>query len=145
MDMDFMKFISLRNTMYPGKGWHEHVQGWLDQADHLRSSGGFLLVRYEDLVSDTLSELQRIATFAGIEHTDASLRWSIERSTKTAMHKIEVEQGSGFFEKRYKSVGKYHDFVFVHDGISKVRDMTPSAEEYFNSYAGDMRRKLGYI
>lgn len=61
---------------------------------------GFLLLRYEDLLRDTMSELARVARFLKIEPTPERLSQAIEKSSagemrkleKTAIHRLGADQ-----------------------------------------------------
>jgi Sulfotransferase domain len=57
--------------------WGEHVGSWLG-ARH--SSGEFMMIRYEDLVTDRIRELARIASFLRIETDEERLTRAWERS-----------------------------------------------------------------
>jgi hypothetical protein len=69
--------------------WKEHVGSWLG------ARGGradFLLVRYEDLKSATVSELRRVVEFIGLEADDAKLALAAELCSVGAMRRIEQVQ-----------------------------------------------------
>src|SRR3984957_3334866 len=51
--------------------WAENVASWVYARGHRES---FLLLRYEDLIKDTASELQRIAVFLGVNADAERLR-----------------------------------------------------------------------
>jgi hypothetical protein len=60
--VDFMKLVQTER-------WHEHVERWMDnphQAD-------LIVVRYEALQANPVSELKRFCAFAGLERSDAQL------------------------------------------------------------------------
>jgi hypothetical protein len=58
--------------------WGENVGSWLaTRARH----PGFLLLRYEDLVSGTARELNRVADFAGSQATPEIIAQAVERSS----------------------------------------------------------------
>lgn len=71
--------------------WGENVGSWL--AGRSRYSG-FLLVRYEDLISDTTRELSRVAHFAGWPATPSRISQAIERSAgklqKSPKRRVEI-------------------------------------------------------
>ncbi len=62
--------------------WGENVGSWLGARS---GYAGFLCVRYEDLVSDTLRELTRIAAFVGRSMGKAELIRAIDRSSKALL------------------------------------------------------------
>jgi coenzyme F420-reducing hydrogenase delta subunit len=64
-----------------GKGlspchWHEHVERW--QANPHNAE--ILIVRYEDLKTDTIRELRRFCAFAGLSRDDALLRHVVAKA-----------------------------------------------------------------
>lgn len=66
--------------------WRENVASWIFTRGDRPT---FLLVRYEDLMSDTEHELVRIANFLGIEPEPGRIRQAIERSSADRMRKLE--------------------------------------------------------
>jgi hypothetical protein len=58
--------------------WGENVGSWLATRSRYP---GFLLLRYEDLVSGTARELARVADFAGMQATPERISHAIERSS----------------------------------------------------------------
>ena len=75
----------------PYGSWGENVASWLATRKH---SPRFLLVRYEDLESDTRRELTRMAAFLGVEPAPERLAMAIERSSADTMRKLEKEQAN---------------------------------------------------
>ena len=69
--------------------WGENVGSWL--ATRSRHPG-FLLLRYEDLVSGTARELTRVADFAGLPATPESIARAVERSSAEKMRESEKKQ-----------------------------------------------------
>lgn len=70
--------------------WGENVASWLATR---RDDRSFLLVRYEDLLADTSSQLARIGRFLGIEVTTERLQQAQARSSVENMRRSEKEQG----------------------------------------------------
>lgn len=66
--------------------WGEHVASWLAAR---YDSAGFLLIRYEDLVSETVRELGRIASFLGIAAEERRMAQAVERSSADVMRRQE--------------------------------------------------------
>jgi hypothetical protein len=69
--------------------WWEHTSSWI-AARH--GNPGFLLVRYEDLLSDSIGETGKIAKFLGITADRARLQAAVERSSADKMRKLERQQ-----------------------------------------------------
>ena len=76
--------------------WSEHVASWVDQ-----SGLPLLVMRYEDILTDTFSVFKDALKFSGIEATDEKIRKSIEFSSFDNIQKQEQEKG--FREKAAKS------------------------------------------
>jgi hypothetical protein len=58
--------------------WGENAGSWLATRSH---HPGFLLLRYEDLVSGTARELTRVAEFVGLQSTPERIALATERSS----------------------------------------------------------------
>ncbi len=69
--------------------WGENVASWLATR---RPGHRFLLVRYEDMVADTVTQLARIASFLGVAATPELLLQAVERSSADRMRKLEKAQ-----------------------------------------------------
>jgi hypothetical protein len=76
--------------------WSEHVASWVDQ-----SGLPVLVMRYEDMISDTYTVFKDAMKFTGIVATDEKVRKSIEFSSFEKIQKQEQEKG--FREKAAKS------------------------------------------
>lgn len=62
--------------------WGENAGSWLATRSRYP---GFLLLRYEDLVSGTARELTRVADFAGMQTTPERISKAVERSSSEKM------------------------------------------------------------
>lgn len=102
-----------------GRTWREHVGSWLlnpkifpEVAGLSLGSGNkfalddlgardprtqFLLLRYEDLLSDPYSSVVRIATFLDLTVSDDLIRLAIERSSVKEMSKLEQKDRDKWF------------------------------------------------
>jgi|SRR5580658_699971 hypothetical protein len=69
--------------------WWEHAASWI-AARH--TNRAFLLVRYEDLLSDPTGETGKIAEFLGIPATPERLETAVQRSSADRMRKLEQQQ-----------------------------------------------------
>lgn len=72
--------------------WRQHVGSWVATRYGLP---GFLLLRYEDMVADTVHELRRIADFLGIAATPESLSEAAARSSEKQVGRLEPELNTG--------------------------------------------------
>ncbi|MGH9529854.1 MAG: sulfotransferase domain-containing protein [Terriglobales bacterium] len=73
----------------PYGSWGENAGSWLAAR---YDKHGLLLVRYEDLIADAISEMKRIAVFLEITVTSQLLAQAVERSSAGQMRKLEADQ-----------------------------------------------------
>ena len=59
--VELLEFVA-RPDLDPSP-WHIHVEGWLENKHRAR----IMVIRYEELLSDTVGQLRRFCQFAGIE------------------------------------------------------------------------------
>jgi Sulfotransferase domain. len=82
------EFISAAGSPYGT--WGENVGSWLFTRS---GTPNFLLMRYEDMLQDTISELSRISAFLHIDADAGRLAQAAERSSAENMRKLEKAQG----------------------------------------------------
>jgi hypothetical protein len=85
---DFVKRFIAGETAGYGSWW-EHAAGWIAAR---YGNSAFLLVRYEDLLTDSVAETARIAEFLGIQAGPDRMRAAVERSSADRMRKLEKQQ-----------------------------------------------------
>lgn len=85
---DFLKGFHDGSVLGFGS-WCRHVCSWLDHRPD-----EWLLIRYEDLRTNTLELLLRVMEFAGITVTETAAAVAVERSSFEHMQKLEREQHS---------------------------------------------------
>jgi hypothetical protein len=85
------EFVSrfVAGEVCPYGSWGENVGSWLAAR---RRSADFLLVRYEDMLANPVSEATRIVGFLGIDSDPALLEQAIERSSAPRMRNLEKEE-----------------------------------------------------
>ena len=124
--------LSLQATQVVGS-WSEHVASWLDGA-----KGPLLLVRYEDLLADTVGETTRLADFLGITTDAAAIGQAV------AANRFEVlqaaEAAGGFREK------PDHLDIFFRRGQAGAwpQDLTPEQAARVVHDHGAAMTRLGY-
>lgn len=69
--------------------WWEHAASWIAAR---QGNPAFLLVRYEDLLADSIGETRKIAKFLGIPAEEERLRAAVERSSANRMRELEKKQ-----------------------------------------------------
>jgi Sulfotransferase domain len=104
------KFLTGELKRFPGS-WGENAGSWLATRAH---HPGFLLLRYEDLLSDTPRELARVAAFAGLPATQETLARAVNRSSADKMRENEKKQG----ERSTLIKGSRSDISFVRSAKS---------------------------
>ncbi|MGC9453705.1 MAG: sulfotransferase domain-containing protein [Phycisphaerae bacterium] len=130
-DGSFMEY--LESPRGPRR-WARHVSEWLDARD----DRALLVVRYEDLKSETAGQLRRMAQFAGLPADTEDIERAVERSNFESMRKLQDTNG-----RPYSNSGQLQQ---VRKGTAgQWRDWFDDAHiEVFNRCAGDVLRKLGY-
>jgi hypothetical protein len=102
----------LAGETYPGNGsWGQHVGSWLMNR---HGDPRLLLVRYEDLLSDSERELGRIATYLSISTSRDRLAEVIRLSAADRMRELEAKQTDASSLMR----GSRKDVAFVRSAKS---------------------------
>ncbi len=87
----------------PGVGsWGENVASWLATRGN---SPRFLLLRYEDMVSETARELGKVASFLGMQVSADRLAEAVNRSSSDNMRKLEKMQGDKWAQNKQVTGG----------------------------------------
>jgi hypothetical protein len=119
--------------------WRENVASWLYTRGWRKE---FLLVRYEDLLDDTVSELGRIAHFLGADANEASLRRAVELSSADRLRNPEKQEQ----DSRVATKNRREDVPFVGEakaGVWKTA-LPPACVQQIESAWGDVMNHLGY-
>ena len=119
--------------------WGENVASWI----YTRGKrNNFLLMRYEDMMKDTVRELARISEFLDIPADPKRLRHAVESSSADRMRKLEKEQA-----KQWSATKKTRrDKPFVRKAVSgdwKTR-LSESCVASIQAAWGDVMRSVGY-
>ena len=125
---------------YPENGsWGEHVTGWLSARN---GDARFLLLRYEHLLSDTVEELARIASFLNISASPERLAEIVTLSSADHMRKLEAQQGDASSLMK----GSRKDVAFIRFAKSGAwrSDLPESLVESIESAWGPVMHHLGY-
>ncbi len=135
-EVDFMAMVCDGEDLFPGK-WHEHVQAW--NANPYGAEK--IVIKYEDLKEDALTQLTRFCDFAHIERDQTFLQRVIDQTEFTKMQAKEKEG-------RISSANKIWppDRHFFRRGVvESYRDeMSSDVLDAFLQDAGAMLRELGY-
>jgi Sulfotransferase domain len=91
--------------------WGENVASWISTR---RSREDFLLLRYEDMLEDTVSEVAKIAVFFSLEAHGERVRSAVERSSVQRMRGLEKLQGKDWVSTK----NRRPDIPFVRTAAS---------------------------
>ncbi len=119
--------------------WSENVATWVYARE---GRNDFLLVRYEDMIDDTVSELARIARFVDIDADESRLRHCVELSSADRMRELEKqEEGQWIGTKNRRK-----DIPFVR--LAKYggwrTSLPPSCIRQIESAWGPLMQHIGY-
>ena len=80
----------MRSEIEPKTGcWRDHVVSWTATRG---GSSNFLLLRYEDMLSDTPAEATKIAAFLGLDASPERIARAVALSSADRMRKLEKEE-----------------------------------------------------
>jgi hypothetical protein len=119
--------------------WGENVASWVYTR---QNRDGFLLLRYEDMKSNTDRELSRIATFLGLKLSPERLKQAIEASSPERMREMERTQSNDWVAtKKHRK-----DIPFVGPAVSGrwQSDLPVALVSKIESTWGDLMSTLGY-
>jgi hypothetical protein len=132
-------FVNGRLSSADWGTWGENVASWV----HTRNGQpGFLLLRYEDMQSDAVQELAKVARFLGIDPAPERLAAAVERSSADRMRGMEKAQS----EQWVGTKNQRTDIPFVRTATSGLwKDKLPatSAVEIESAW-GPLMIALGY-
>ena len=120
--------------------WRENVASWLATR---YGTGSFLLLRYEDMLEQTAGELDKMATFLGIDRSGEEISEAVSLSTADRMGELERNESDVWVNTKKSR----KDIPFVRNATSgqwsSVLSETMVTE--IESAWGDLMRHLGYI
>ncbi|MGB8013329.1 MAG: sulfotransferase domain-containing protein [Terriglobales bacterium] len=119
--------------------WAENVGTWV-AARNGRPT--FLLLRYEDLMTDTEAELAKAARFFGVEASPEKLRRAIENSSADRMRELEKKAGDEWVANK----NRRSDIPMVGSAVAgKWKSALPEAAVAEIEMAwGNLMTQLGY-
>ena len=140
-DSPIQTFVArfLAGQTCPHGSWGQNVITWLATSE---SSPNFLLLRYEDMLADTVRELARVAAFIGVSAGPERIAQAVERSSAARMRKLEETQT----DQCGLTKGSRKDLSFVRAaGAGGWRTELPAAlVEKIETAWGPLMRHLGY-
>jgi len=119
--------------------WRESVGTWMAARS---GSEQFLLLRYEDMVSDTIGELGRMAKFLKINATPERIQRAVERSSADRMRALEQSESDVWVVTK----GFRKDVPFVGDAKSGQwkTSLPPSCVSLIEEAWGPIMQEIGY-
>lgn len=141
---DFLKIVQGQQGIYPYKKWHEHVETWLANPYQAQ----MLVIKYEDLLQNTVEQLQRFCEFMQVTREPAFLA---EVAAKASFHKMREKEKQHGLEKPDWQRPDWPNWPkekrFMRRGeIGSYKDEMPAAVlEAFMQDARETLRKLGYL
>ena len=122
----------LQNSDYGLPAWIKHIKSWEEHWD--------ILVKYEDLQFDTLSNLDSMMKVIGKEVNQNVMEVAIKKSSFENMKRIEEKN------KLPSKLGANSDYPFVRQGkINKGKGIFSQEDySYLSSIAGEIMEKYGY-
>ena len=132
-------FVAGRLSSADWGTWGENVASWVYARN---GRPGFLLLRYEDMLSNAASELAKVASFLGVDPAPERLAAAIERSSADRMRNWEATQGEQWISTR----NKRSDIPFVRTAASGLwRSKLPAGSiREIESAWGPLMKSLGY-
>jgi hypothetical protein len=136
MASDFLNFVSPETEVYPCH-WAKHVDAWLRNPYQAR----MLIIRYEDLLREPVTELQRFCTFAGLSREAEHLATIAEaaafqnlrsREERIGFDRPDVSFPPGMFFFRRGEAGSHKD------------EMSAEVLERFLEHSAETLRRCGY-
>jgi hypothetical protein len=140
-DSPIQTFVArfLAGQTCPHGSWGQNVITWLATSE---GSPNFLLLRYEDMLADTVRELAKVAAFLSVSASREHIARAVERSSAARMRKLEESQT----EECDLTKGSRKDLSFVRAaGAGGWRSELPAAlAEKIETAWGPLMLHLGY-
>ena len=119
--------------------WQDHVMSWYRMRDGMP---GFLFLRYEDMLEDTIGELARVALFFGFEPSRERLRRAVELGSADRMRDLEKTQGRSW--RLTQSTRLDQPFVRAATANTWQNVLSPPALAAIESAWGQAMQEFGY-
>jgi hypothetical protein len=119
--------------------WRDHVVSWLATRSGQKN---FLLLRYEDMLADTLRESAKISSFFGLDLNPERLARAVELSSADRMRALEKQQSGRWKETRKTRQDK--PFVRKASSGGWKTALPEACISKIESAWGDVMRSVGY-
>jgi len=114
----------IKNTDKKIGSWADHIRGWLINNNTL-DPRNILIIKFEEVRSDTFSILQKILDFIGLEVDNNIIKRAIEKSDIKRMREI---------ESKYGAPEKYADSTFSFARKGKSGDIEDRFKTIMNQF-----------
>jgi len=131
--VSFSNFIK-ESATHPWGQWNAHVLGWLNAP-----IDGKLILRYEDMLEDTVLCLRKALEFSEIQVSESDIKKAVQRASFESMRKL--EKTKGFNLEQIRNV----EFVRKGKKGSWKEAFGPEDMELFNKYHGGAIPELDYV
>jgi hypothetical protein len=139
LDSYVAKFVGGQLKSSSWGTWAENVGTWIAAR---QGTSCFLLLRYEDLMGETETELRKVAQFFGMEVSPERLHDVKQRSSVERMRELEKSEGNNWVTTRHKRP----DIPFI--GTASAGRwksvLSPAAVAKIESAWGPLMLRLGY-
>lgn len=140
----FRKFHEFDGTLFDfiqsnarGVEWDQHVNSWIFDAP---SGGNQCVIRYEDMLRDAFTEVEKIVRFSGLVCTSEEIRGAIDKSGFYKLRELEQRKGLGYVGDSNRQI------PFIREGRSGAwQDNLGQAEKtYIKDKIGNTLIRTGY-
>lgn len=136
-EVDLLQLAKGQYARFSGKyAWYDHANAWL--ANPFQAE--LIMIKFEDLKKNPITELRRFCEFIRIERNDAVLATAVEFASFENMREREERLGMD-----YRTWPKDRHFVRKGQVGSHKNEMPPEILEVFMRKAGGALRQLGYL
>ncbi len=142
-DMNFSEFLDLflDGEVDSFASWDENFKSW--NCTKAENSNEFLLVKYEDLISNTFGEMQKVLIFLNITKEDNVISKGIEKSSFSSMKKNENKNKNK--TKVLKKSNKNMPFVRAGKTDEWIEYFGDNELSKIQNIFGDTMTELGYV
>jgi hypothetical protein len=135
-DIDFLDMVQTGQNVFPCK-WHEHVQAWLKNP----FKAELLMMKYEEMKSDIISQLERLCQFSGLQRPRQHLELVAASCSFENLQTREKRMGRTV-DRPWKDEGLF----FRRGEVGSYRDeMPPNVQQAFLAEAAPTLCELGYV
>jgi len=141
-DIEFSDY--LENYFYTGKTpfghWNKHIFSWLRD----NKPQNLMVVKYEDLIADTMNEFEKIINFSGLILDKEILRIAVDRSSFDSMKKDEELNTKVLNELGHDTTDTTYRIIRAGRTNSWQMKFTIDESKKFLDLYGDALEFLGY-